>query len=102
MPLIECAYLGALPVDAFKIVFRISESDYEMRSVEVLGRSEKALLPSAPFRSKSRLKIQRAKVIVDNEGEKFLTTCESCDKEVYLPEGAMICEECKLGGKRQK
>jgi len=23
-------------------------------------------------------------VIVDNEGEKFLTTCESCDKEVYL------------------
>jgi len=41
-------------------------------------------------------------VIVDNEGEKFLTTCESCDKEVYLPEGAMICEECKLGGKRQK
>jgi hypothetical protein len=41
MPLIECAYLGALPVDAFKIVFRISESDYEMRSVEVLGRSEK-------------------------------------------------------------
>jgi hypothetical protein len=25
--------------------------------------------------------------MVDNEGEKFLATCESCDKDVYLPEG---------------
>jgi hypothetical protein len=46
------------------------------------------------------LKIQRAKVIVDNEGEKFLTTCESCDKEMYLPEGETICKECKSGRKK--
>ena len=30
------------------------------------------------------LKIQRAKVIVDDEGKKLLTTCESCGTDVYL------------------
>jgi hypothetical protein len=54
---------------------------------------------SMPSQLPPHVKIQRAKAIVDDEGEKFLTTCESCDKEVYLPEGEMICEECKLGRK---
>jgi len=36
------------------------------------------------------VKIQRAKVIVDNEGEKFLATCKSCGADVYLLKGQMI------------
>jgi hypothetical protein len=45
------------------------------------------------------VKIQRAKVIVDNEGQKFLMTCESCGADVYLREGQTICEKCS---KRKK
>jgi len=33
------------------------------------------------------VKIQRAKVIVDNEGEKFLSTCAVCGLDVHLLEG---------------
>jgi len=40
------------------------------------------------------LKIQRAKVIVDDEGKKVRTTCESCGTDVYLLEGQTLCSEC--------
>jgi hypothetical protein len=34
-----------------------------------------------------RLKIRRAKVIVDDDGREIRTTCESCGTDVYLLEG---------------
>jgi len=40
------------------------------------------------------VKIQRAKVIVDNEGEKFLRTCAVCGSDVYLLEGQTVCSQC--------
>ena len=33
------------------------------------------------------VKIQRAKVIVDNDGQKFLMICHYCQKEAYVLEG---------------
>ena len=36
------------------------------------------------------LKVQRAKVIVDNEGQKFLTTCDSCREEKYIFESQTV------------
>ena len=46
------------------------------------------------------LKIQRAKVIVDDEEQKFLTTCDSCGKEKYIIKGQTVCEECRSKRKR--
>ena len=45
-----------------------------------------------------RLKIKRAKVIVDGAGQKFLTLCESCDEEKYIVEGQTVCDECRSHG----
>jgi hypothetical protein len=47
------------------------------------------------------VKIQRAKVIVDDEGQKFLMTCDSCQKEKYIIEGQTVCEECRSKRKRK-
>jgi hypothetical protein len=46
------------------------------------------------------LKIQRAKAIVDNEGQKFLSVCDLCGKEAYLIEDQTLCDECS--GKRSR
>ena len=54
-------------------------------------------MPSHP----ARLKIRRAKVIVDNEGQKFLTVCEICGMDVYLLEGHSVCTECKSKGRKR-
>ena len=40
------------------------------------------------------LKIRRAKIIVDDEGRKILTTCESCGTDVYLLESQPLGSEC--------
>jgi len=42
-----------------------------------------------------KLKIQRAKTIVDDTGIKVLTECEGCGKEKYIVELQTVCEECK-------
>jgi hypothetical protein len=47
------------------------------------------------------LKIQRAKVIVDNEGQKFLTICEICGMDCYLLEGQTICTESKTRNRKR-
>ena len=43
-----------------------------------------SLYISRMSRHPPHLKIQRAKVIVDDDGQKFLTTCDSCRKEKYI------------------
>ncbi len=45
-----------------------------------------------------RLKIKRARVVVNYVGVKRLTECESCGEEKYIREGESVCEECKLHG----
>jgi hypothetical protein len=40
-----------------------------------------------------RLRIRRAKVIVDDEGRKIRPTCESCGTDVYLLEGQTSSSE---------
>ena len=46
----------------------------------------------------SRLKVQRAKVIVADAGVKRLTVCESCGEEKYIAEGESVCDECESRG----
>jgi Zn finger protein HypA/HybF involved in hydrogenase expression len=46
----------------------------------------------------SHLKIERARVVVDDAGLKRLTECESCDEEKYIAEGESVCDECKSHG----
>jgi len=53
------------------------------------------------------LKIKRAKVIVDDEGQKFLTQCDSCGEENYIVEGEKVRDEYRsaggeISGKAQK
>ena len=51
------------------------------------------------------VKIQRAKVIVDNEGRKILTICRRCQKETYVLEGRTVCSGClevKRGAKPRR
>jgi hypothetical protein len=52
-------------------------------------------MPMLPPKHPPHVKIQRAKVIVDDEGQKFLTTCDSCGKEKYIIEGQAVCAECR-------
>ena len=47
------------------------------------------------------LKIQRAKIFVDDAGVKVLTECSSCGKEKYIIEGQTVCEECRSKRKRK-
>ena len=42
-----------------------------------------------------RLKIKRARVVVNDAGVKRLTECESCGEEKYISETEMVCDECK-------
>jgi hypothetical protein len=45
-----------------------------------------------------RLKIKRAKVVVNDAGVTRLTVCESCGEEKYIAEGETVCDECKSHG----
>ncbi len=47
-----------------------------------------------------RLKIKRAKVVVNDAGVKRFTACESCGEEKYIAEGEGVCDECKSQGRK--
>jgi hypothetical protein len=47
-----------------------------------------------------RLKIKRARVVVDDAGLKRLSVCQSCGEEKYVLEGETVCDKCKAHGGR--
>ena len=49
-----------------------------------------------------RLKIERARVVVDDAGLKRLTKCESCGEEKYIVEGQTVCDECRARSNRKR
>jgi hypothetical protein len=46
----------------------------------------------------SRLKVQRAKVIVTDAGVKRFAECASCGEEKYIAEGESVCDERRSHG----
>jgi hypothetical protein len=64
-------------------------------------RAMPKLTPKLPPKQPPHVKIQRAKVIVDDTGIKRLTECELCGKEKHIAEGQTVCDECRSKPKRK-
>jgi hypothetical protein len=85
-------------VDSSADCARQGRREREERDHQLKRRANIRAVPKHP----PHLKIQRAKVIVDDEGQKFLGVCDSCGREVYLAEDQTLCDECKARPKRKR
>jgi len=55
-------------------------------------------MPSRP----AHIQVKRAKVIVDDEGQKFLDICKRCHEEKYILAGRTVCSDCLTPRKKNK